>query len=105
MAKITKPSPPEHIVTVDTNILWHDDKGYAVNPEFDEFWQKHSGGFPMKLVIPDVVFGELLYQRACRKTPKSTAPSIPSTFSDYLIAFDPSGYPPAVSITRVVLFP
>ena len=30
-------------------------------------------------------------QRACRKTPKSNAPSVPSAFSDYIIAFDPVG--------------
>jgi hypothetical protein len=63
MGKIIKLSPPEHIVTVDTNILWHEDKGFAVNPEFDDFWQRHSSTFPMKLVIPEVVMGELLYQQ------------------------------------------
>ena len=63
MEKIQKPSPPEHIVMLDTNILWHENKGFVVNPEFDGFWEKYSGVFPMKLIIPEVVIGELLYQQ------------------------------------------
>ena len=63
MAKIKKPSPPEHIVIVDTNILWHEDKGFIVNPDFDSFWNKYSGSFPMKLVLSEVVKEELLFQQ------------------------------------------
>lgn len=63
MAKIKRPSPPEHIVLVDTNILWHEDKEHVVNPAFDEFWKSYSSNFPMKLIIPDVVKGELLFQQ------------------------------------------
>jgi hypothetical protein len=44
--------------------------------------------------------GGLLAANTCRKTPKSTAASISFAFSDYLSAFDPAGYPPALSIAR-----
>jgi PIN domain len=63
MPRIKKPAPPEHIVLVDTTILWHDDKSRVVNPDFDAFWDQYSGAFPMKLIIPDVVRGELLFQQ------------------------------------------
>ena len=58
-----RPNPPEHIVSVDTNILWFEDKGCVVNPKFDEFWNSYSTTFPMKLIIPAVVRGELLFQQ------------------------------------------
>jgi hypothetical protein len=63
MSKIRRRSPNPHIVVCDTSILWHEDKARVVNPIFDEFWQKHSQAFPMELVIPDVVRGELLFQQ------------------------------------------
>ena len=63
MSKLTKPSPLEHIVIVDTNILWYKDKSEVVSPEFDQFWDQESGSFPMKLMIPEVVVGELLFQQ------------------------------------------
>lgn len=63
MAKIKRPSPPKHIVLVDTNILWHEDKAIVVSPEFQQFWDDNSQRFPMKLIIPSVVRGELLYQQ------------------------------------------
>jgi len=61
--KIIKPNPPEHLVIPDTNILWHDDKSHVVNPDFEVFWADNSPTFPMKLIIPSVVRGELLYQQ------------------------------------------
>lgn len=63
MARIKRPSPPQHIVSLDTNILWHKDKGHVVNPDFTQFWNAYSSIFPMKLIIPDVVKGELLFQQ------------------------------------------
>jgi PIN domain len=63
MSRIIKPSPPEHLVIVDTNILWTDDKTVVVNLAFDAFWDKYSLTFPMELIIPDVVRGELLFQQ------------------------------------------
>lgn len=63
MRKIKKPNPPEHLVLVDTNILWHENKAHVVNPDFEEFWSKYSASFPMKLIIPEAVRGELLYQQ------------------------------------------
>lgn len=63
MKRIAKPNPPEHIVLVDTNILWHEDKSCVVNPDFDRFWDAYAPTFPMKLILPDVVRGELLFQQ------------------------------------------
>src|SRR6266513_1489877 len=63
MPRIIRPSPPEHLVVVDTNILWTDDKSVVVHPDFDVFWQKYSSIFPMKLILPDIVRGELLFQQ------------------------------------------
>jgi hypothetical protein len=63
MSKIKRPSPPEHIVVVDTNLLWHEDKAHVVHPDFDAFWERHSQKFPMKLLIPEAVMGELLFQQ------------------------------------------
>lgn len=74
--RIRRRSPPPHIVVCDTNILWHEDKAHAVNPVFDEFWQKHGEAFPMKLIVPDVVRGELLFQQttsACKSLTKANA--------------------------------
>ena len=34
-----------------------------VSPEFDRFRDQESGSFPMKLMIPEVVVGELLFQQ------------------------------------------
>ena len=58
-----RPTPPDHIIIVDSNILWHEDKSLVVSPEFQQFWDDNSQRFPMKLIIPSVVRGELLYQQ------------------------------------------
>src|SRR5882724_1549453 len=50
-------APPGHVLVVDTNILWLEDKGPAVNPEFDKFWQEQKAQLPLELVIPEVVTG------------------------------------------------
>lgn len=63
MTKITKPKPQKFIIIPDTSILWCTDKSHAVNPEFDEFWDKHSGIIQLELLIPEVVKGELLFQQ------------------------------------------
>jgi PIN domain len=63
MSKIHKPSPPEHIVVVDTNLLWHEEKSHVVHPDFDAFWGRYSDLFPMKLLVPEAVVGELLFQQ------------------------------------------
>lgn len=63
MPKIKRPSPPEHVVLVDTNLLWHEDKSVVVHPDFNVFWEKYSGSFPMKLHLPEPVVGELLFQQ------------------------------------------
>lgn len=62
MATIPRGTPPHHFIVPDTNILWHKDKGPAVNPDFDTFWSDHSNHMAMTLAIPSVVIGELRYQ-------------------------------------------
>lgn len=68
MAKLAREKPLEHIVLPDTNILWHEDKEYAVSPEFELFWDLHLGSIPLTLIIPDVVYGELLFQQTTSAT-------------------------------------
>lgn len=51
------------MVVVDTNILWHKDKTFVVNPDFDSFWDSHSNRFALTLAVPHVVRGELLFQQ------------------------------------------
>ena len=63
MPKVLRKPPPEHIVVVDTNILWDKDKKLPVCIAFDEFWKKNSPLIPMTLNVPDVVFGELQFQQ------------------------------------------
>ncbi len=61
--KLKKVEPPEHFVFVDTNILWHEDKSLTVHPDFDLFWHKYCKDFKLKLLIPEVVKGELWFQQ------------------------------------------
>lgn len=61
--RINKPALKPHIVVIDTNIIYFDNKSEVVNPEFESFWVKNSDSFPMELKIPFVVAGEILYQQ------------------------------------------
>ena len=63
MPKVHKKLPPEHLVVVDTNILWDKDKKLPVSPIFDAFWAKNSPLLPMSLHVPQVVLGELYFQQ------------------------------------------
>jgi len=47
-----------HILIVDTNVLWCEDKKPAVNPEVEEFLEKYSSYTDLKFHIPSVVYGE-----------------------------------------------
>ena len=69
MPKILKGKPVPHVVIVDTNILWLEDKAPAVNPDFDRFWTDHQALVQLELMIPEVVRGELLFQQvsSCTK--------------------------------------
>ena len=70
MPKIKKPAPRPQVVIPDTSVLWHEDKRHAVSPAFDEFWSAHSGLVILRLVVPDPVRQELLFQQttsACKK--------------------------------------
>lgn len=64
MPKIKLEPVPKHIVIPDTNILWDKDKKNAVASDFEQFWQRSSSVIPLKLVIPEVVLGELQFQQA-----------------------------------------
>ena len=56
-------TPTTHIVIVDTNILWHEEKSYAVSPDFDQFWASNSELIPLELAVPEIVLGELKFQQ------------------------------------------
>jgi PIN domain len=62
MAKIIKAEPPVHLLIADTNVLWLEDKGPIVNPEFDKFWDDHKNLLRIELCVPEVVRDELMYQ-------------------------------------------
>lgn len=64
MPQIIKEEPQPHAVIVETNILWHEDKKYVVNPDFDNFWKEQCSNFNLELYVPEVVKGELLFQQS-----------------------------------------
>jgi len=63
MATIKRKTLPRHFLVVDTNCLWHADKKHVVHPTFQEFWDAHTTKFDIRLVIPEVVKGEILFQQ------------------------------------------
>lgn len=63
MPKVRRNPPPQHLVVVDTNVLWDKDKKLPVSPAFDAFWEKNAPLLPMKLHVPQVVLGELHFQQ------------------------------------------
>lgn len=63
MPKTRRTPPPQHVVVVDTNILWDKDKKLSVSQTFDAFWQKTSPLIPMTLHVPEAVLGELQFQQ------------------------------------------
>ena len=63
MARIKKQSPDPHVLIPDTSILWHEDKQYVVDPQFEEFYAEYSHEYALELIIPEVVRGELLFQQ------------------------------------------
>lgn len=68
MKNIPRGTPPPHFVIPDTNILWYNDKGPAVNPEFDSFWESNSSQMELHLIVPEVVIGEILFQQTTSAT-------------------------------------
>lgn len=64
MARPRRVAPQTHIVLVDTNILFDEDKTNPVNPDFNSFWMTAAALIPLELRIPEVVFGELHFQQA-----------------------------------------
>lgn len=63
MPKVRRKPPSQHLVIVDTNLLWDRDKRLPVSPAFDAFWSKNSPLIPMTLHVPEVVLGELQFQQ------------------------------------------
>ncbi len=63
MPKIKRVKPPLHNLILDTNALWHNDKSNVVSPDFQKFWDSFAEEFDLKLRLPEVVRGELLYQQ------------------------------------------
>ena len=63
MPRIKKALPKTHVVLVDTNVLWHEYKSHPVAPEFDRLWDGTRAVMEMELVVPQVVYEELLFQQ------------------------------------------
>ncbi len=61
--QIRREPPPEHLIVVDTSILWCNDKEHPVSPEFNDFWSSNRDLIPMYLILPEVVLGELHFQQ------------------------------------------
>jgi len=61
MPRARRQKSPNHIVFVDTNILWHENKKHTVNPDFSKFWSDNKDLVNLKLYIPEVVLGELKF--------------------------------------------
>ena len=55
---------PKYFLIPDTNILWNKEKDVVVNQNFEDFWTEYSSAYPLQLIIPDVVKGELLFQHS-----------------------------------------
>ena len=64
MPRIKRDVLPDHIIVPDTNILWDKDKKNSVSPDFNTFWEKNKSLISIKLVVPEVVLGELQFQQA-----------------------------------------
>ena len=71
-----------HIVFADTSTLWFEDKEHRVDSKFDEFWREYRQSFGLELHIPEVVYGELLFQHVAlavselQKANAALAPSV-----------------------------
>jgi len=63
MSRIRKTKPKPHVVLVDTSVLWHEDKSHPANPAFDELWVNTKGSLDANLVVPEVVYQEILFQQ------------------------------------------
>jgi PIN domain-containing protein len=80
-AEMTRPrrvAPQTHLVLVDTNILFDEDKKHPVSPDFDKFWHAASSVIPLALRVPRVVIGELHFQQT------TSALKLSSTIRDSL---------------------
>lgn len=52
-----------HLLCPDTNVLWTDNKKIMVAPEFEEFWEHYALSHDLRLVLPEPVKQELLFQQ------------------------------------------
>lgn len=55
--------PPTHLVMVDTNVLWFEDKSFAVSPDFEKFWNANTALISLELALSEIVVGELKFQQ------------------------------------------
>lgn len=62
MPRIKRKAPPRYTLVPDTNVLWHREKDVVTCPEFEAFWSAYGERYNIGLVLPAVVYGELLYQ-------------------------------------------
>jgi hypothetical protein len=62
-----KPKHPskkdQRFLVLDTNVLWHPEKNVPVSPLFESFISKNRDAHNIKVFVPEVVFGELLFQQ------------------------------------------
>jgi len=63
MTEIIKKLSDKYLVIIDTNIIFSSDKANVVSPDFDKFWSRHISESNLKLYIPEVVKGEIIYQQ------------------------------------------
>ena len=64
MPKIRRDVLATHIIVPDTNILWDKDKKNSVSADFNAFWERNKSLISIKLIVPEVVLGELQFQQA-----------------------------------------
>ena len=62
MVNLTKKILDPHEIFVDTNVLHVNDKKDLVSQDFEAFWENHILDLELTLVVPYVVYGELLFQ-------------------------------------------
>lgn len=60
---IRRIDPKPHVVIVDTNVLWHEDKKHAVSPDFEAAWYENQKLVTLELLVPEIVRHELAFQQ------------------------------------------
>lgn len=50
------------LIIVDTNVLFMPEKTHVVSTEFEAIWKQYKDQHGFKLILPETVYGELLFQ-------------------------------------------